>query len=286
MATPLRKMTLAAVAVSLAAAGLYVIHDDGPAAAAVQPAARPAPVDPAPSAATTLSSTTVPIRDQARARRFYVDQLGFTVVRETAGRLEVVPAGGAGGSTVVLSTQSGMQPGSATGLFWSVADCPSAVAAIRASGVVIQDCADAPPGLFADFADPDGNLWTVFTSFAGGYANGTVANVGLPVSDQDRSLAFYATALGFTVVEDKPNPEPYPGRYIELVAPGGGTHIALTACSDTAVAGSRSGLALGTTDVAGTIKDLQSRGVPVDASGAFTDPDGNDWTVVPAGSAG
>lgn len=182
----------------------------------------------------------------------------------------------------MLSTQTGMVAGSARGLFWEVADCPSAVAAIRARGVVVQDCADAPPGLLADFSDPDGNLWTVSTCFAGTYANGTLANVGVPVSNQDQSLSFYVNSLGFTVIEDRPNPDPFPGRYIELAAPGGGARITLAIWWDTMPAGSRTGLSLGTTDVAGTITALRAKGVPVDNRGAFTDPDGNGWTVAQA----
>jgi len=288
MAIPLRKLVLVAAALLMAGGTLYVVrHDDSYAATRPDAAqALPAP-GPQPVLATKVQSITVPVVDLSRSRGYYVGGLGFTIVNELPGKIEVSPPWGSGSATVVLSTVSGMSPGSAQGLFWEVSDCASAVAAIRARGLVISDCYEAPPGLFADFSDPDGNTWTVSTCDAATYLEGTLASVGVPVSSQDASLDFYTGTLGFRITEDRPNPAPFPGRYLELEAPSGGARITLSIWWESMPPGSRRGMSLGTNDVAGTVKALRDKGVPVDASNTFSDPDGNRWTVTQmAGSAG
>lgn len=287
MAITVRKLVLAAAALLMAGGTVYVVRHDS-SFAATQPAApaavgQPAPV---PALATKVQSITVPIRDQARSKSYYVNGLGFTVVKETAGRLEVSPPWGTGSATVVLSTQSGMTAGSARGLFWEVADCPSAVAAIRARGVAVGDCYEAPPGLLADFTDVDGNVWTVSTCVAGTYAEGTLATVGVPVSNQDQSLGFYVDTLGFTITEDRPNPAPFPGRYLEVAAPNGGARLTLSVWWDSMPPGSRRGLSLGSNNVAATVQELRDKGVPVDENNGFNDPDGNTWTVTQMAAMG
>jgi|GEM_PF-465554 len=308
MATPLRKMLLAAGALVLAVGAVYVVHTEGILyASAGQRSASVAAATPA--NATTVHSITVPVSDQASSRDFYVKQLGFTVVKDVPGAaerwIELVPPWGVDSATIVLSATTDMKPGSYRGLFWEVNDCASAVAAIRARGVAAQDCVDSPPGPLADFADPDGNVWTLSECDGSGtsavptpsassppvspsvsafealdYADGTLANVGIPVSDQDRAMAFYVDALGFTVLKDRPNPAPFPGRYIELAAPGGGAHITLSVWWESMPAGSLRGLRLGTGDITGTIAALRGKGVAVDGgTGSFTDPDGNAWSV-------
>jgi len=49
--------------------------------------------------------------------------------------------------------------------------------------------------------------------------------VSIPVSDQDRALAFYTQKLGFRVVTDQPYDEEQ--RWIELGIPGADTRIVL-----------------------------------------------------------
>ncbi|MCE9594224.1 MAG: VOC family protein [Planctomycetes bacterium] len=51
----------------------------------------------------------------------------------------------------------------------------------------------------------------------------------IPVSDQDRALAFYTQKLGFVVATDQPMPGPEGGgqRWIELRIPGAETRLVL-----------------------------------------------------------
>ena len=115
--------------------------------------------------------------------------------------------------------------------------------------------------------------------------------VSIPVSDQDRSLAFYRDQLGFDVIVDVPWQD---ARWIQLVAPGGQTTIALVTWFDALPPGAQQGLILETHDVAADYAALKDRGVTFTAPPTeeffgthadFADPDGNGWSLLqsPAG---
>lgn len=114
----------------------------------------------------------------------------------------------------------------------------------------------------------------------------------LPVSDVDRSLAFYRDKVGFNVDVDT---EPLPGaRVVQLTPPGSGCSVALTVGlpnpTGTPQPGSYHGLQLVVADIKAAREELTSRGLNVsepeeyvpDDGGTFmyfTDPDGNGWAV-------
>jgi catechol 2,3-dioxygenase-like lactoylglutathione lyase family enzyme len=108
-----------------------------------------------------------------------------------------------------------------------------------------------------------------------------VANVGVPVTDQDRALDFYVGKLGFEKVRDLPFG---PGRWIEVAPPGSSTTIALLP------AGVPAGIRLATEDADTDHADLVSRGVDTDpevmripeapAMFSLRDPDGNSLILV------
>lgn len=132
-----------------------------------------------------------------------------------------------------------------------------------------------------------------------------VATVFVPVSDQDRALAFYVDVLGFVKTGDFA----YGGdhRWVEVTPPGGTNPIALVAPSEGASPGGDVvRCALATPDVDATHSLLVERGVDVDPvvgrSGTtraglvaaevripdvqppqvcFRDPDGNRFLLVP-----
>ncbi len=112
--------------------------------------------------------------------------------------------------------------------------------------------------------------------------------VNIPVSDQDRALAFYTEKLGFEVVTDQaygPNQ-----RWIQLVPPGAETGIVLfTPPGQEDRIGGFQNMAFICDDVVGTCQRLAERGVEFVQPAArsdwggmqaiFKDPDGNIFVL-------
>ncbi|MFC3448590.1 VOC family protein [Amycolatopsis speibonae] len=115
-----------------------------------------------------------------------------------------------------------------------------------------------------------------------------IANISIPVSNQDAGKDFYVGKLGFQVIADQPNPPGRPGRWLQLSPPGGGTTVVLATWWDTMPAGSSRGLGITTDDCAGTVAALRAAGVkvtdcvqsPPGPIAYFSDPDGNQWEMV------
>lgn len=117
-----------------------------------------------------------------------------------------------------------------------------------------------------------------------------ISLVTVPVSDQDRSIAFYVDSLGFEKRTDIPFGGKY--RWVEVYPPSGTTGIALAPPpSGTAVEPARTGITLTTDDIDATHAELRSRGVDVDAEVSrmggpvppmfwFRDPDGHSLLIV------
>ncbi|HVX45759.1 MAG TPA: VOC family protein [Mycobacteriales bacterium] len=89
-----------------------------------------------------------------------------------------------------------------------------------------------------------------------------IHTIGVPVTDQDRALAFYTTELGFEVRLDVPLGR-FGGRWIEIAPPGSPVTIALVPAGEKAPAGVETGIRLSTPDGARTHRELQGRGVTV-----------------------
>ncbi|MEU2428938.1 VOC family protein [Streptomyces sp. NPDC007861] len=105
--------------------------------------------------------------------------------------------------------------------------------------------------------------------------------VTLPVSDQDRALAFYTEVLGFDVTADLQVP---PGRWLQVAPKGAQTVFTLSGPGMGGFTpGSTRGIMLVTTDVDADCAKLTAAGVEVDGPNdvpwgrmaGFTDPDGN-----------
>ncbi|UUN28361.1 VOC family protein [Streptomyces sp. FIT100] len=105
--------------------------------------------------------------------------------------------------------------------------------------------------------------------------------VTLPVSDQDRALAFYTEVLGFEVTADLQVP---PGRWLQVAPKGAQTVFTLSGPGMGGFTpGSTRGIMLVTTDVDADCAKLTAAGVEVDGPNdvpwgrmaGFTDPDGN-----------
>jgi catechol 2,3-dioxygenase-like lactoylglutathione lyase family enzyme len=117
-----------------------------------------------------------------------------------------------------------------------------------------------------------------------------IATVVIPVSDQDRAIAFYVDTLGFEKRTDVPFGNGY--RWVEVGPKDGATTIAIVPPPPgKPTGGVETGIALNTDDIDATHAELQASGVDVDAEVSrmgdpvpplfwFRDPDGNTLMVV------
>lgn len=126
-----------------------------------------------------------------------------------------------------------------------------------------------------------------------GQAVTRVANVIVPVSDQDLELAFYTETLGLEKRADVPfgNGD----RWIEVGPSGAETPIALCPPGPGGEAGGKdTGITLQTTDIEVCRRSLEDRGADVDAEVShmgdpvpplfwLRDPEGNSLMVVEVG---
>lgn len=112
-----------------------------------------------------LELVPVPVADVDRAKAFY-ERAGFycevdTQVMDTMRVVQFTPLGSA--CSIVFGTGmngiSDMVPGSVKGLHLVVADMGQARDALRARGVDVGEITDIQGVKYAQFEDPDGNLW-------------------------------------------------------------------------------------------------------------------------------
>ena len=117
----------------------------------------------------------------------------------------------------------------------------------------------------------------------------TLEVVVLPVSDIDRSIAFYRDQLGFELDHDTQNEHMH---VVQLTPSGSGCSILFgdLPSQNEMAPGSMKGLQLVVSDGAAARQELLDRGVPCselmvfspDDGGTFfgfSDPDGNSWAV-------
>ena|SRR5919197_973322 len=110
----------------------------------------------------------VPVSDQDRARRFYADKLGFTVVREgtfdqSMRWVQLQPPGG-GTSITLVTWFDSMPAGSLKGSVLTCDDIERTARELTACGVELHDggkIQEAPWGRWVTLEDPDGNSWIV-----------------------------------------------------------------------------------------------------------------------------
>jgi catechol 2,3-dioxygenase-like lactoylglutathione lyase family enzyme len=119
---------------------------------------------------------------------------------------------------------------------------------------------------------------------------GKVGRVAVPVSDQDRAIAFYTEKLGFTLDADIAVGDRY--RWVEVTPPGGGTALAIVPPPQSAPdrIGIDTNVILTTDDIDEAHAELQARGVdtddvsrmgdPVPPMLFFRDQDGNTLLIV------
>jgi catechol 2,3-dioxygenase-like lactoylglutathione lyase family enzyme len=126
-----------------------------------------------------LELVLIPVSDVDRAKEFYLERAGFVPIVDTPigkGKrvVQVVPPG----SECAIGFGNGITsaaPGSAQGLHLVVSDIMAARAELAERGVAVSEVRHLESGTwvdgphpqrgnyesFADFADPDGNLWVL-----------------------------------------------------------------------------------------------------------------------------
>jgi catechol 2,3-dioxygenase-like lactoylglutathione lyase family enzyme len=89
-----------------------------------------------------------------------------------------------------------------------------------------------------------------------------VGRVMVPVSDQDRAIAFYRDTLGCELTADVPFGDGE--RWVEVTPPGGGAALALVPPRGEYATGRMTGIALDVADAGAVRESLRARGVDVD----------------------
>jgi catechol 2,3-dioxygenase-like lactoylglutathione lyase family enzyme len=112
-------------------------------------------------AITQLQLISLPVADQDRSRDFYVEVLGFDLVRDNPmgpGQrwVQVAPKGAQTSITLVTWFPT-MPPGSVKGTVLETDDLDGDIAALTAGGVATGGIQEQPWGRFVTFDDPDGN---------------------------------------------------------------------------------------------------------------------------------
>jgi catechol 2,3-dioxygenase-like lactoylglutathione lyase family enzyme len=111
---------------------------------------------------TGVQVLSLPVSDQDRARDFYVDVLGFELLRDAQMQpglrwVQVAPRGAATSVTLVTWFET-MPAGSNRGLVLETDDLEGDGERLRARGLEFPDGIQQQPwGRFVTFADPDGN---------------------------------------------------------------------------------------------------------------------------------
>ncbi|WP_026128374.1 VOC family protein [Nocardiopsis halophila] len=117
---------------------------------------------------THARTVTLPVVDLDRARDFYVEVLGFTVVADrTVGpvrHLEVAPPGARTGFALSVAEQ-----GCGHGIVLESDDVDGDCARLAAAGVPVEEPGDHPWGRQAAFTDPDGNAFVLAGPVPEGY---------------------------------------------------------------------------------------------------------------------
>ena len=112
-----------------------------------------------------LELVAIPVSDVDRAKRFYVEQVGFVAdhdhaVSDEIRFVQLTPPG----SACSIAFGKGIaktEPGSVQGLQLVVSDIHAARAELVERGVHASEVQEFPWGSFVFFQDPDGNGWAV-----------------------------------------------------------------------------------------------------------------------------
>ncbi|MBE0690021.1 MAG: VOC family protein [Anaerolineae bacterium] len=116
---------------------------------------------------THISVISLPVTDQQRAKAFYVDKLGFTLLSEspfeqggqTLTWIQLAPPD-AKTSITLVTWFPHLKPGGSD-MVLETSDLDADVAQLRAKGVEVEAPFATPWGEFAAFSDSEGNHWSL-----------------------------------------------------------------------------------------------------------------------------
>jgi catechol 2,3-dioxygenase-like lactoylglutathione lyase family enzyme len=108
-----------------------------------------------------ISIISVPVTDQDRAKAFFVEKLGFSLIAdnpmsESQRWVQVGPEGSKTSLTLVTWFET-MKPGALRGTVLHTSDLDASHAELKSRGVAIDDVEQEPWGRYATFEDVDGN---------------------------------------------------------------------------------------------------------------------------------
>ncbi len=112
-----------------------------------------------------LELVSVPVSDVDRAKRFYVEQIGFNAdhdhqVNDELRFVQLTPPGST--CSIVIGTGlTQMKPGSIEGLMMVVPDVQAVRDELLRRGTEVSEIDVQPWGSFVYFSDPDGNSWVL-----------------------------------------------------------------------------------------------------------------------------
>jgi catechol 2,3-dioxygenase-like lactoylglutathione lyase family enzyme len=115
----------------------------------------------------SLEVMSVPVSDQDRAKQFYADVLGFSIVMDNEfgpGMRWVMLRPPGGGTAVTLVTWFDSMPaGSLSGSVLGCDDLEPTLAELEGRGLAFAEdkIQEAPWGRWKTFTDPDGNGWVL-----------------------------------------------------------------------------------------------------------------------------
>jgi len=108
-----------------------------------------------------LNFVSVPVSDQERAKKFYVDKIGFELQfegpHESGAKFIVLGIPGAQTSIVLVTWFETMPAGSLRGLVIETDKINDDLKRLKSNGVNAGEVEDLPWGSFVEFEDPDGN---------------------------------------------------------------------------------------------------------------------------------
>ena len=115
---------------------------------------------------TELAVISIPVTDQQRAKQFYSDVLGFSVVRDApfnseARWIQMSPNGGSKPSITLVNWFPTMPAGSLKGLVLQSKDLDADWQTLTNKGCSPAEIKQAPWGRYTTFSDPDGNGWVL-----------------------------------------------------------------------------------------------------------------------------
>lgn len=112
-----------------------------------------------------IAMVSIPVADQDKARAFYTEVMGFTVLRDEpmgpeSRWVQLQPPGG-GASITLVNWFDAMPPGSQQGLMLGVPDVVAEHKRLDGLGIAVTDIRKEGWGRYTMLSDPDGNRWVI-----------------------------------------------------------------------------------------------------------------------------